>query len=156
MPLADLPLSVLFLLFLLIFVLVGLYPAWKTVAMKISGLIRRHGQSDKPGIVRLQGSRTTGFAVQPRRPGLSSYEALVFKRLAQSGSKGISSKQIAADLHLRAVHVKQALKSLHGRGLIHVFITQMLSVRFSLSEKGHAFAVEQDFIPQIQQAEGRR
>ena len=81
---------------------------------------------------------------------LDSYEALVFKRLAQGRGRGLSPAQLAAELHLGRAHVTHSLNALHDRGLLRMAVTRLLSVRFSLSEQGRSYAIARDLIPQTQ------
>ena len=148
MLLTDLPQSVLFLLFLLISLVIGNYPAWKKGAAKLRQLLERRKPSQKLDARPFK-------KVQPQRPSVSqasggqlnSYEALVFGRLAQGESKGLSRRQLSADLHLGGVNIKKTLLTLDRRGLVRVTVTPLLSIRFSLSEKGRKYSLELGIVP---------
>lgn len=148
MSFADLPVSVLFLLFLFIFTLVGSYPAWKKGLAKIRKILK---SLDSPrnldaGIFKTrQAARPDEWQASGAR--LNSYETLVFRHLVQS--KGLSRKQLAADLHLAPASIKKTLLSLNRRGFVQVAVTYLLGVRFSLTEKGRTYAAEQDVAPSI-------
>lgn len=149
MSFADLPVSVLFLLFLFIFTLVRSYPAWMKAVVKIRQILKSLGSPHNLDA----GMSKTRQAARPdhwQAPGvrLNSYENLVFRRLAQS--KGLSRKQLAADLHLAPASIKKTLLSLNRRGFVQVAVTHLLGVRFSLTEKGRTYAVEKDVVPSIQ------
>ena len=148
MSFADLPVSVLFLLFLFIFTLVGSYPAWKKGLIKIRQILK----SLEPPHKLDAGMFKTVQAARPddwQAPGvqLNSYENLVFRRLAQG--KGISRKQLGADLHLSPASINKTLLSLNRRGFVQVAVTHLLGVRFSLTERGRSYAVAQDVVPSI-------
>lgn len=150
MLLANLPLPVVFLTFLLLLLLVGLSPGWKKMALRIRELIR-------PGAGAGSGDGSRGTLLPATGgSGLNSYEALVFKRLAQARGKGVSHRQLAAELYLGRVHVKQSLNSLHNRGLLRVAVTRLLGVRFSLSEKGRSYAVTLDLTPHLRPGTSQR
>jgi hypothetical protein len=146
MPFSDLPMSGLFLLFLLFFMLVGLYPAWKRVAAKTRKLLKG---MDKLPLVDSGLSKTVdpGHKVNRFVGQLNNYELLVFRYLAPRAAKGLSSQLMRAGLHLERKNVTHALKSLLNRGLIRVAVTRFFGVRFFLSEKGRIYAAEQDLIP---------
>lgn len=156
MRLTEIPLSVLFVVFLLVFSLVGLYPAWKGVATKMRRFISSRDKSERLVAGRLKGVAMSRFDGRKPTSPLNSYEVLVFRRLVQGDDRGLSRKQLRADLHLGDANVKQSLQSLQTRGLISIAPPHLLSIRFSLSEKGHAYAVEQDLMPHILQGMGRR
>ncbi len=148
MPFADLPLSVLFLFFLLLFMLIGLYPAWKKGVVKIRQILKSLEPPHKVATEMFKTDQAARPSVcQTPTVQLNSYETLVFRRLAQS--EGFSRKQLAADLHLAPASIQQTLQSLNRRGLVQVVMTQLLGIRFSLSEKGRIYAVEQDLAPSI-------
>jgi hypothetical protein len=152
MPLADLPLSLLFLLFLLIFVLIGLYPAWKKSAARIRQILKSLESSPKVDAGTFRTVQTARHSGRRTLSGpLNSYEVLVFRRLARSEREGCSRKQLGADLHLMPANIKQALQSLSRRGLVEFAVTQLLGIRFYLSEKGRIYAIKQDIIPTIRQ-----
>lgn len=155
MLLSELPLSILFLFFLLLFILIGLYPAWKRVAAKIRRL-KGHGKLDRPATERFRSDRASTFVRAQATSRLNIHEMIVFRQLAHSSAKGLTRKQIGTDLHLEPVNVNQALKSLSRRGLVSVAVNPLFRVRFYLSEKGYRYAGEQDFIPIIQKNKNRR
>ncbi len=147
MPFSDLPMAGLFLLFLLSFMLVGLYPAWKRIAAKILKLLKSIDRSPLAASGVLKTSEPSGSAVRQFVGQLNNYELLVFRYLAPRAAKGLSSRRVRAGLHLERNNVTQALKSLLRRGLIRVAVTRFFGVRFYLSEQGQIYAAEQDLIP---------
>ena len=150
MPLTDLPMSSLFLLFLLIFLVLGNYPAWKKGAVKLRQFLENRKPSKKldPKLFKTV-SRQRSSEPQASGRQLNSYETLVFRRLAQTEPKGLSRRQLSADLHLGGANIKEALSSLGRRGLIMVSVTPLLSIRFSLSEKGRKYAHEQGILANL-------
>jgi len=155
MPLADLPQSVLFLFFLLIFVLIGIFPKLRKALARTRRLLESAGRQPKSE------SAALAAAQAPRRLArvstrLDTYEILVLRRLAMAGGKGLPRKRLSGELHLGKESLKQALLALQSRGLILISVTPLFSLRFYLSEKGHAYAVAQDFIPQIRPQGSRR
>lgn len=136
--------------FLLLFMLVGIYPAWKRTSAKIREFIQKHAKPGGLSAGDLDAGQSAMFVSQPLTSPLDDFEIMVLRRLAQNGAKGLTRKQIDADLFLGLETVKEALQSLLHRGLIHVAMTILLSVRFYLSEEGHAYALDHEFIPRIQ------
>ncbi len=148
MPFSELPLSVLFLFFLLLFSLIGLYPAWQRMADRIRQWLKPRDTAQQNAGLSLKRPASIAAKGDVARH-LDSYEVMILRRLARAGAKGLSRKQLEAELYLGAGNVKRALQSLHDRGLIGVRVTQLFGLRFSLSEKGLAYAVGQDFIPPL-------
>lgn len=154
MPFGDLPLPVLFLIFLLLFVLIGLYPAWKS---RLTKFRRRLAPAMTPARVQagIKQPKLAGSWPDVSKP-LDSYEILIFRRLAQVGGQGLSRKQLVTALYLGGEHVQQGLRALHDRGLLSITVSQWFSIRFTLSEKGRTYAIAQDFIPRVQEQQNRR
>ncbi len=147
MLLSDLPLSFLFLFFLLIFVLIGLYPAWQRTAAKIRKHLQASGKPQEPLPEPFKSEQTAIFSGQQTTLALNDFEIFVLKRLAQNGGKALSRKQINADLHLEPAILSTTLESLRRRRLIQIAMTPLLGIRFYLSENGRDYAIEQGFIP---------
>lgn len=155
MPLGDLPLPVQFLLFLLVFVLIGLYPAWKRSAAKIRRHLLRRAEAPpraQLGFSELLPAASGQYDSKP----LDSYEILILRRLAQAGTGGLSRRQLGRVLFLDAANVRRTLQALHNRGLLEITVGQLLGVRFALSAKGRDCAIAQDFIPRVRAQAGRR
>ena len=146
MPLSDLPMPIMFLFFLLLFLLVGIYPAWKRTAAKLRGLLK--GQEQEGGLS--AGDFETELAVeQPLSAPMDDFEIMVLRRLAQNGSKGLTRKQIDADLFLGKETVIKSLQALMRRGMIYLAISPLFSFRFYLSDQGYSYAIEHEFIPRV-------
>lgn len=154
MPLSELPMSILFLLFLGLFVLVGLYPAWKRTATKLKRLMReRTGEGvfmDDMG-----SGEEEVFSGQAAFAALDDFEIMVLRRLAQNGDKGLTVRQLDADLFLGKETVTGALQGLMKKGLVFVAISPLFRFRFYLSEPGRAYAIEHEFIPELHAAGDR-
>ena len=145
---SDLPLSVQFLLFMLLFVLVGIYPAWKRTAAKIRKLLNRGEKGEDSTLVEVESNISIG---QPLSSPLDDFEVMVFRRLAQHGDKGLTLKQIDVALFLGKKTVNKSLQTLMQRGLVYLAISPLLRFRFYLSDSGRAYAIEQEFIPRIRE-----
>lgn len=139
---SEMPLSVMFVLFLLFFVLVGIYPLWKQAGVKYRRLratrARRSTGPVAPHVVREQ--------PQFDATQLSTYEYFVLRRLAQSPHKGLSHRRLAAELHFNPAMVRRALRSLARRGMISLGFSLLPGARFMLSEAGRRHAQEQGYI----------
>ncbi len=146
MPFSNLPMSGLFLLFLLFFMLVGLYPVWKRVAAKTRKFFKGIDSSPLADSGVLKTIEPSGSVVHRFVGQLNNYELLVFRYLAPRAAKGLSSQRVRVGLHLERKNVTHALKALLNRGLIRVAVTRFFGVRFFLSEQGQIYAAEQDLI----------
>lgn len=149
MPLSDLPISILFLFFLSLFILIGIYPAWKRSAAKFRKLLAVQTRAAEPLTESFSSAPAETGKEQPSSLQLEDFETLVLWRLIQN-SKPLSRKKINNALHLEPEILKQALDSLAKKNLVHVAITSFFGIRFYLSETGHAYAVKQGYIPQVQ------
>ncbi|TYO99034.1 hypothetical protein EDC39_104158 [Geothermobacter ehrlichii] len=147
MPLFDLPMSILFLLFLWLFILIGFYPAWKRAAAKFRRLREARGKRQKggPGVAAMPAEDS---AARPSRQ-LDDFEIIILRRLAQGDGKGLSRRRLIAELHLEPPVVSQALRTLQMRELVVEVRVLPFGTHFMLSRKGHEFAVAQGFIPSI-------
>jgi len=137
---------VLFAIFLLLFVLLGIYPAWKRTATRIRRFLSEQQNQlglDLPDLSRKE---------QPADPAadsrnLNDFEVFILRQLAWSGGKGLSRRQLVEQLHFDPALVKQTLASLLDRGLIGIGLPTLFGFRFTLSAAGHAYAVARGYIP---------
>ena len=137
----DLPQSILFLIFLALFVLLGIYPAWQRTAALIRKYLADSNKSAATNIDSYSTEPAEIIAVQQSSLQLDTLESLVFQRLIQNDNKSLSRKQINADLHLEPALLKNTLESLLQKGLLRVTLTTLLTPRFQLTEKGHGHAL---------------
>lgn len=148
MPLSDLPQPILFIIFLALFVLSGLYPAWKKLAAIIRKTLKQIEQPEKTATNIYAEAPSTAHK-PPADLQLNDFELFILNRLAQSYGKSLTRKQINAGLHLEPQIVKTSLKSLLNKGLIYLQISSLFSLRYSLSETGHQYALEQGLITRL-------
>ena len=154
MSLFDLPQSVMFLLFLSLFVLVGIYPVWQRLSVKIRKTLKAQYESGVPvedGGNSFEYDQEALFVDPLITTPLNDYEVFVLRRLAQSDGVALSRKKITADLFLGPVNIKSALDSLLKRGMLHIGISYLLGIRFSLSERGRNYALGQGFVVSMRQ-----
>ena len=85
---------------------------------------------------------------------MNDFEIIVIRRIAQAGGKTLSRKQLNAPLLLGTAVLHKTLKSLHRRELIHVRISTLLGQRFTLSETGRRYAIEQGYVINIHERKG--
>ena len=140
MSLDDLPQSILFLIFLALFVLLGIYPAWQRTAAIIRKILAAYNKSASSNNDSYANEPTEIFDEQQPTLQLDTLESIVFQRLVQSDGKSLSRKQINADLHLQPLMLKTALESLLRRGLLRITMTALPIIRFQLTEKGRIYA----------------
>ncbi len=149
MPLSELPVSVMVVLFLTVFVLIGISPALKRTAERIRKLLHPAAQAKKPVAPLLKDVYAEIFSEQSTSRQLNDFETIVLRRLSQAGDKALSRKQVNAPLLLGKAILHKTLRSLHRRGLIHVKMSTLLGQRFTLTEAGRRYAIEQGYIIKI-------
>lgn len=146
MPLSNLPMPVMFLFFLLLFLLVGLYPAWRRTSAKIKRLLKSRDKEQGLSAGGLEPEQTEMFVEQTLSSPLDDFEIMVIRRLSQEGDKGLSRKQIDAALFLGKETVNKSLQTLMRRGLVYLAISPLFIFRFYLSDQGLIYAIEHEFI----------
>ena len=154
MPLSDMPMRLLVILFLAVFVLIGINPAIQNAAVSLRKLLRSAAQRKELIGTRLDDVHAEIFAESRSSRQLNDFEIIVIRRLAQAGGKALSRKQLNAPLLLGTAVLHKTLKSLHRRELIHVSISTLLGPKISLSETGRRYAIEQGYIIQIREPKG--
>ncbi|MBE0577541.1 MAG: hypothetical protein IH613_16805 [Desulfuromonadales bacterium] len=154
MSFSDLPLSAQVVLFLSVFVLIGIQPALKRAGEKIRKLVHSADQSNEPFATLLQDVHADVFAEQPTSQHLNDFEIIVLQRLAQSDDKALSRKQLNTALLLDTAIFQKTLRSLHRRGLIRIKVSTLLGQSVLLSEAGRQYAIEQGYIIKVQERKG--
>ncbi len=154
MPLSDLPISLLVVLFLTVFVLIGINPALQKIAVKLRKLRHSAAQRKNPAATRLENLHAEIFADQYSSQGLNDFEIIVIRRLAQAGGKALTRNALNEPLLFGTAILHKTLKSLHRRRLIHVKISTLLGQRFTLSEAGYHYAKEQGYILNLHERKG--
>jgi hypothetical protein len=137
-PLSDLPLSALFLLFLMLFLLIGNSPAMHRWLDRITGMARREGGTEAG-----KEPEEEPMGVNDRMKG---FEAIIFQQLALAGEKGLAPASLADALHFDRPAVEEALDSLEIQGMIER--GGLLGRRFHLSPEGRERAIQEGIIPQ--------
>lgn len=154
MPLSDMPMRLLVILFLAVFVLIGINPAIQKAAVSLRKLLRSAAQRKELIGTRLDDVHAEVFAESRSSRQLNDFEIIVIRRLAQAGGKALSRKQLNAPLLLGTAVLQKTLKSLHRRELIHVRISTLLGPKITLSETGRRYAIEQGYIIHIREPKG--
>jgi hypothetical protein len=149
MPLSDMPMRLLVILFLAVFVLIGINPAIQKAAVNLRKLLRSAAQRKELISTRLDDVHAEIFAASRSSRQLNDFEIIVIRRLAQAGGKALSRKQLNAPLLLGTAVLHKTLKSLHRRELIHVRISPLLGQKITLSETGRRYAIEQGYVINI-------
>lgn len=146
MPLSDMPTRLLLILFLMVFVLIGINPAIQRAAVRLRKLLS--STSQRKGLIepRLDDVYSEMFAESRSSLQLNDFEIIVIRRLAQAGGRALSLKQLNAPLLLGKAVLHKTLKSLYRRKLINVKISTLLGQRFFLAEAGRRYALEQGYI----------
>lgn len=149
MPVSDFPQSILFIIFLLLFVLVGIYPTWKKTAAMLRETLRNAKSAEIDDDSQPCVEQADFFAEQQLSTQLNDFELFILKRLAQEPDKPLSRRQINAALHLETAMLKAALGSLQQRSLLRMTVGNLSGIRYSLSASGRSYAINQGFIPCI-------
>ena len=145
MSFPEIPMSVMFVVFLLLFLLTGIYPVWKEASAKFKRLMRQRQGGDAPPTASHPKDQTS----LPDPAHLDDHERFILRRLAQTPRKGISPRQLAADLHFAPAVITRTLQSLARRGLIGFTRAPLFGVRAKLSLAGERFAREQGYIVRL-------
>jgi uncharacterized protein YneF (UPF0154 family) len=140
--------SVLIILFLTAFVLVGIYPAMKRTVAEMRKQLRSAAQSKEPMGALLKNLHAELFAKPPVDGQLNDFEIIVLRRLAQARGRALSRKQVNAPLLFGEETLHKTLRSLNHRGLVQMKLTPLLGQRFALSEAGRRYALEQGYLIQ--------
>jgi hypothetical protein len=141
-PFSDLPLSTLFLFFLMLFLLIGNSPALHRWLDRITGMARREGGSE----TEKEPEEEAEEAPMGMNDRMKGFEAIIFQQLALAGEKGLSPASLAGALHFDRPAVEEALAALETQGMIQR--GGLLGRRFHLSPKGRERAVQEGIIPQ--------
>jgi hypothetical protein len=144
MPVSDYAISTLFLIFLMLFLLIGNSPALHRWLDRVTGAARREGEAAPE---KEPGEAPGGMSQQTK-----DFEAIIFQQLALAGERGLSPASLADNLHFDKPMVEKALASLKRHGMIEQ--SGLLGRRFHLSEKGREQAVQEGIIPRLRIGEG--
>lgn len=146
MPSVDLPMAVLFVLFLMLFVAIGIAPALQRTANRLRDFLNDLGKALEPGDEALGGPMPTSFEGDRQPLLLNDFEIFVLRQLAQADRKGLSARQLQAALHFDPPLLRNTLAALLERGLVEVAMTIGFGSRFRLSARGRDFATEQGYL----------
>jgi hypothetical protein len=153
-PLSDIPLSSLVVIFLAIFILIGIYPAFKRNALKIRKLLEDKTRSGEPFASMRDNAHAEIFTDYPSSEPMNDFEIIVLRRIAMARGKALSRKQINEPLLFGDAVLGRTLRSLYRRRMISLRISKFIGQRFVLSEAGRRYALEQGYIVQIQDYKG--
>ena len=154
MPLSDFPLSAQVILFLVIFVLIGIYPFIKKSMAQLRKLIDAVDNPQKMFASRIKNVHQDVFTEQLTSGPLNDFEVIVLRRIAQAGGKAMSRKQINEPLLFGDAVLTRTLQSLYRRGYLNLRISKFMGKRFILSEPGRRYAMEQGYIVSLKERKG--
>jgi hypothetical protein len=153
-PLSDIPLSFLVVIFLAIFVLIGIYPAFKRNVLKIRKLLEDKTRSGDPFASMLDDAHAEIFTDYPSSEPMNDFEIIVLRRIAMARGKVLSRKQVNEPLLFGDAVLGKTLRSLYRRRMISLRRSKFIGQRIVLSEAGRRYALEQGYIVQIQDRKG--
>ena len=154
MPFSELPLSTQVILFLIVFVLVGVYPALKRSADKVRKLRRTASRTRQPLAVRREELHRELYAKAAEGP-LTDFETIVLQRFARGG-KSLSLKQVNAPLLFGKDNLHRSLRLLQRRGLVRMMVSPLGGRRFMLTMAGRRYAMERGYIVQLHEGGKRK
>ena len=154
MPLSELPLSAQVVLFLTIFVLIGIYPFIKKSMAQLRKLMDARDKPREMFSSLIKDVHQEMFSEHLTSGPLNDFEIIVLRRIAQAGGKAMSRKQINESLLFGDAVFTRTLKSLYRRGYLKLRISKFMEQRFLLSESGRRYAVEQGYIVQLRKGKG--
>ena len=155
MPLSDIPLSAQVVLFLTIFILIGIYPFIKKSMAQLRKLMDARDKPQEMFSSLIKDVHHEVFPENPTSSGpLNDFEIIVLRRIAQAGGKAMSRKQINESLLFGDAVLTRTFKSLYRRGYLNLRISKFMVKRFILSESGRRYAVEQGYIVQLRESKG--
>lgn len=149
MPSVDVPMAIMFAVFLAFFLAVFLYPAWKEGAARLRRLLRPHHPRRGPATGSVEEPMATTFETRRQRLQLNDFDIFILRRLALAGRRGLSRRQLQAELHFSSPLTRKTLASLQERGLVLTIMPLGFASRFRLSARGRDFAVEQGYLPAL-------
>jgi len=147
---SDLPMAIMFLVFLSLFILLGTSPVLHRLIGFIGSLLSRskrlHGQTEDK----------TSEGPSWRENAPNDYEIILIRKLAMSGDRGLSRRMLIKTLYFKPQSVDRALHSLGRRGLVRAKKMSFIGVRYCLTRNGQEYARQQDLIPRYQlQSQGK-
>jgi DNA-binding MarR family transcriptional regulator len=153
-PLSDIPLSAQVILFLTIFVLIGIYPFIKKSMAQLRKLMDAADRPQKMFTSLVKDVHQEVFPDKLTSGPLNDFETIVLRRIAQTGGKAMSLKQINESLLFGDAVLTRTLKSLYRRGYLNLRISKFMGRRFILSESGRRYAEEQGYIVSLRERKG--
>lgn len=149
MPFSDIPVSVLVVLFLTIFVLIGIHPFIQKSMVQLRKFLDAADKPQEMFSSLIKDVHKETFPEHLTMGPLNDFEIIVLRRIAQAGKKPLSSKQINESLLFGDVILTKTLKSLYRRGYLNLRVSTFIGRRFVLSDAGHRYAMEQGYIVQL-------
>lgn len=149
MRLSELPLADLVMIFLTVFVLIGINPALQRVVRKLRKRFHSAVLPKGPFATRLNGVHADLFAGPPGSRPLNDFEIIVLQRLARAGGKPLSRKALNEPLLLGPSILYQTLDSLYSRGMIAVTVSPFMTQQFTLTETGQRYVIEQGYMVEV-------
>lgn len=156
MPFSEPPLPVLVVLFLAVFILIGINPALKRAAKRLRLWFLAAVQTKDPVVKHIEDAHAGIFEKSSGSRPLNDFEIIVLRRIAQAGGKSLTRKEVNEPLLFGSKILNRTLASLHNRGLIQVRVSSLLGLRFALSAFGRRYAAEQGYMVEIHERNGTR
>lgn len=138
-----------FTLFLLLFMLIGIYPSVKKGLVKAKRFLQSHQAThrilaDIPAID--QDEHSPWYDDSPQ---LDEYEVFALRVIAGGGRSGVTLKALVDHLQIAPGHLEAVLKRLVTKGMIFPLETVIAGTYFVLTREGRAYAIQQGFLPPV-------
>lgn len=142
----ELPLKDMFVIYLVLFVMIGLIPLLEKIIAKFQHYFSVHGKEDASGHVLRQKSLDLNYVEPAAEIELYDFEVIILRLIAQAGWKGLTLTAIADSLHLEPPFVKKTLMALHSGSLITFLDLPIIGRTYCLSKKGREYSKRQGFL----------
>jgi len=143
----DLALSIFFLIFVAVFVLIGLIPFFQEISAALRKFLATAEEGGKGREDVLRGEGVDSAREGGESAPIYGLEVMALRGLARAGRKGISFKAMAADLNLSPATVKKTLESLGTKRLARYVRPFPFGRHYYLSGRGRDYAAVLGFFP---------
>lgn len=143
---AELPLKDMFIIFLSLFVAMGLVPFFEKIISRLHEHSRPRNEGDMSEPTQVQKGLESKHVEPAVEIELYDFEVIVLRLLAAAGWKGLSLAAIVSALHLEPDFVRKTLLSLEKSGLVTFVEIPLLGTYYFLTREGRRYSVRQGFL----------
>ncbi|MEJ2492131.1 MAG: hypothetical protein P8Y84_11035 [Desulfuromonadales bacterium] len=136
-----------FVLFLAIFVLLGLLPAIRRTTAKWRQLMVDQKTRQQIMPTTSQQVLAKVHEVEQERLRLNDYEQLILRSVGRSGGRLVRLSKVVREMQFDKDVIRQAMTSLYRKGMIRILPTFLFGPFLSLTGKGRKYAVAHGLMP---------